>query len=155
MQDTTLLQLIQDDIAPAEQLLQLLQDESLALHGRDMQALEDILARKQALVIQLDQHGRKRSELLRSIGLPANRQGLEQLAQQSAVGPELLSQGDTLNALISQCQIANEANGRSIQVQQATTAHQIRILSGGDTPTLYDSRGSTSRAPKPRPLSQA
>ena len=45
MQDTNLLQLIIDDFAPAQQLLELLQIESLALHGRDMPLLEDILAR--------------------------------------------------------------------------------------------------------------
>ncbi|HEY0289874.1 MAG TPA: flagellar protein FlgN, partial [Pseudomonas sp.] len=28
------------------------------------------------------------------------------------------------------------------------------ILNGGDTPTLYDSRGSTSGKARPRPLSQ-
>ena len=57
MHDTNLLQLITDDFAPAQQLLELLQTESLALHGRDMPLLEDILARKQALIILLEQHG--------------------------------------------------------------------------------------------------
>ena len=60
MHDTNLLQLITDDFAPAQHLLELLQTESLALHGRDMPLLEEILAQKQALIILLDQHGRKR-----------------------------------------------------------------------------------------------
>ena len=84
MHDTNLLQLITDDFAPAQQLLELLQTESLALHGRDMPLLEDILARKQALIILLEQHGRKRSEILASLNLPLDRQGLEQLASQSS-----------------------------------------------------------------------
>ena len=58
MHDTNLLQLIIDDFAPAQHLLELLQTESLALHGRDMPLLEEILAQKQALIILLDQHGR-------------------------------------------------------------------------------------------------
>ena len=58
MHDENLLQLINDDLAPATQLLGLLQDESIALKGRDMPVLEKILARKQSLIILLEQHGR-------------------------------------------------------------------------------------------------
>ncbi|EPN03394.1 FlgN protein, partial [Pseudomonas syringae pv. actinidiae ICMP 18804] len=64
MQDTTLLQMITDDMVSARQLLELLQAESLILHGRDMGEMEQVLAQKQALVILLDQHGRKRSQVL-------------------------------------------------------------------------------------------
>jgi flagella synthesis protein FlgN len=155
MHDTTLLQLITDDIAPAQQLLELLQAESLALHGRDMFLLEDILAQKQSLVIMLEQHGRKRSQILASLNLRPDRQGLEELASHSSIGEELLSQGDTLSALMSDCRATNELNGHSIKLQQASTAHQMRIITGGEAPMLYDSRGSTSSAHKPRPLSQA
>ena len=112
MHDTNLLQLITDDFAPAQQLLELLQTESLALHGRDMPLLEDILARKQALIILLEQHGRKRSEILASLNLPLDRQGLEQLASQSSIGDQLLSQSDVLTDLIAQCQAANVKNGQ-------------------------------------------
>ena len=51
MHDTTLLQLIEDDIAPMQELLDLLHKEAIALHGRDMPLLEQILARKQSLII--------------------------------------------------------------------------------------------------------
>ncbi|BBP78879.1 flagellar protein FlgN [Pseudomonas gingeri NCPPB 3146 = LMG 5327] len=155
MHDTTLLQLITEDFAPAQDLLELLRAESLALHGRNMFELEDILARKQALIILLEQHGRKRSQILASLNLPTNRAGLEQLAAQSSVGDELLSQSDVLTRLLADCQAANELNGRNIQVQQATTANQLKILTGGEPPALYDARGSTARLAKPRPLSQA
>jgi flagella synthesis protein FlgN len=155
MHDTNLLQLITDDFAPAQRLLELLQAESLALHGRDMPLLEDILAQKQALIILLEQHGRKRSQILVSLNLPANRSGLEQLAGHSSIGEQLLTQSDELNRLLADCHGANELNGRSIQVQQATTANQLKILTGGEPPALYDARGSTSRLAKPRPLSQA
>ncbi len=155
MQDTTLLQMITDDMVPTRQLLELLQSESLVLHGRDMGEMERILAQKQALVIQLEQHGRRRSQVLASLGLPTNRQGLETLAGQSSVGEQLLEAGDELATLIGECQALNEQNGKLIQLQQMTTAHQLRILNGGETPSLYDSRGSTAGRAKPRPLSQA
>lgn len=154
MHDTTLLQLITDDFAPAQQLLELLQAESLALHGRDMIQLEDILARKQALVVLLEQRGRKRSEILASLNLPATREGLAQLASQSSLGPQLISQSEHLHQLLAACRATNELNGHSIQAQQAATAIQLRILTGGEPPSLYDSRGSTSQLAKPRALSQ-
>ena len=155
MHDTQLLQLIIDDFAPAQQLLELLQIESLALHGRDMPLLENVLAQKQALIILLEQHGRKRSEILASLNLPTDRTGLEQLASQSSIGDQLLTQGDALTALIAQCQAANIKNGQSIQIQQATTANQLKILTGGEPPALYDASGTFAKPVKPRTLSQA
>ena len=154
MQDTTLLQLMIDDMVPAQQLLEILQAESLALHGRDMVEMEHVLAKKQALGILLEQHGRKRSQILSGLGLSQDRKGLSTLADNSSVGEQLMKAGDELSALINQCQLLNTQNGSSIQMQQASTAHQLRILTG-DMPTLYDSRGSTSGRAKPRPLSQA
>ena len=155
MHDENLLQLINDDLAPAEQLLRLLQDESIALKGREMQVLENILARKHSLVILLEQHGRKRSEILASLGLPTNRNGLESLASHSSVGEQLLGQSEVLNQLLARCQEANLQNGQSIQTQQAITANQLRILHGGETPSLYDARGTTSLLNKHRAYSQA
>ncbi|MGY2442819.1 flagella synthesis protein FlgN [Pseudomonas allokribbensis] len=155
MHDTTLLQLITDDFAPAQQLLELLQSESLALHGRDMPLLEEILARKQALIILLEQHGRKRSEILASLNLSLDRQGLEQLASQSSIGEQLLTQSDVLTDLIAQCQATNAKNGQSIVIQQAATANQLKILTGGEPPALYDASGTFSKLQKPRALSQA
>lgn len=155
MHDTTLLQLITDDFAPAQQLLELLHTESLALHGRDMPLLEEILARKQALIILLEQHGRKRSEILASLNLSLDRKGLEQLASQSSIGDQLLSQSDVLTDLIAQCQAANVKNGQSIVMQQAATANQLKILTGGEPPALYDASGTFSKLQKPRALSQA
>lgn len=155
MQDQLLLQLIEDDVAPAHQLLELLRAESVALHGRDMVLLENILAQKQSLIVQLEQHGRKRSQILAGLGLTADRAGLQTLAQHSALGDTLLERGDMLTKVLDECQVVNACNGKSIQLQQMATANQVRILTGGDTPSLYDARGSTARMAKNRPLSQA
>ncbi len=153
--DENLLQLIIDDLAPTQQLLELLRKETLALFGRDMPLLEEILARKQSLIILLEQHGKKRSEILISLGLPADHDGLAQLASHSTVGDQLLAQSKELNQLLSQCQETNLLNGQSIQLQQATTANQLRILHGGEPPALYNAQGSTSRLVKPSTRSQA
>ncbi|HCT06842.1 MULTISPECIES: flagella synthesis protein FlgN [unclassified Pseudomonas] len=153
--DEHLLQLIIDDLAPTQHLLELLKEESLALYGRDMRLLEEILARKQSLIVLLEQHGKKRSQILISLGLPADHDGLAQLASHSSVGDQLLAQSNALNLLLAQCQEANLLNGQSIQLQQATTANQLRILHGGEPPALYNAQGSTSRLVKPSTRSQA
>ena len=153
--DEHLLELIIDDLAPTQLLLELLKEESLALYGRDMRLLEEILARKQSLIVLLEQHGKKRSEILISLGLPADHDGLAQLASHSSVGDQLLEQSTALNQLLAQCQEANLLNGQSIQLQQATTANQLRILHGGEPPALYNAQGSTSRLVKPSTRSQA
>ncbi|HDS1774126.1 flagellar protein FlgN [Pseudomonas putida] len=154
MHDTTLLQLIEDDIAPMQELLDLLKKESVALHGRDMAPLEDILARKQSLIVLLEQQGLRRNNLLTSLGLNADRAGVEAVAAQSPNGELILQQLNVISQLMQACQQLNETNGRIIQVQQHVTNNQIRILQGGDSPSLYDSRGSTSPLAKPRALSQ-
>ncbi|MDE1163849.1 MAG: flagellar protein FlgN [Pseudomonas sp.] len=155
MHDRSLLLLIEEDIAPAQQLLELLQHEALALHGRDMPLLENILAQKQSLIVLLEQHGRKRSQILQGLKLTADRNGLVTLAQHSSLGNDLLARGDLLTGLLAECQAINEQNGRLIRVQQMSTVNQMRILMGGEPPSLYDARGSTSKLAKPRPLSQA
>jgi flagella synthesis protein FlgN len=144
-----LLQLIEDDIAPTQELLDLLHKRAVALHGRDMPLLEQILARKQSLIILLEQHGQRRSQLLASLGLSADRAGVQAVAAQSPNGDALLQRLDMLSQLMDACQQVNETNGRIIQVQQHVTANQISILMGGDSPSLYDSRGSTSPLAKP------
>ncbi|MBA6134320.1 MULTISPECIES: flagella synthesis protein FlgN [Pseudomonas] len=154
MHDTTLLQLIEDDIAPLQELLELLQKEAVALHGRDMSPLESILARKQSLIVLLEQQGIRRGNLLTSLGLSADRAGVEAVAAQSPNGALLLQQLDVISQLMQACQQVNETNGRIIQVQQHVTNNQIRILQGGDSPSLYNSRGGTSLLSKPRALSQ-
>lgn len=155
MHDTSLLELFNDDIGTAERLLELIDNEFQALSERDLPRLQALLADKQPLLTQLDQHGRTRSQLLRSLQLSADRVGLQALAAQSSQGELLLERGDQLNNLLERCQSANLRNGRLIRSSQASAHSMLNILRGNDTPSLYDSRGSTARIGQQRPLSQA
>jgi flagella synthesis protein FlgN len=155
MHDTTLLELFNDDIGSAEQLIELLDDEFQALGERDLVRLQSILENKQPLLVKLDQHGRTRSQLLISLQLSADRAGLQALAERSSQGAELLERGDQLQALLERCQAGNLRNGRLIRSNQTSARTMLGILRGGETPSLYDSRGSTARIAQQRPLSQA
>ncbi|MFZ3206761.1 MAG: flagellar export chaperone FlgN [Pseudomonas sp.] len=155
MHDITLLELFNDDIGSAEQLLVLIDDEFQALGERDLARLQSILEKKQPLLAQLDQHAQARSQLLLGLQLSADRAGLQALAERSSQGTALLERGDQLHRLLERCQAANLRNGRLIRSSQASTSSMLGILRGGETPNLYDSRGSTARIGQQRPLSQA
>ncbi|WP_339522445.1 flagella synthesis protein FlgN [Pseudomonas sp. EA_35y_Pfl2_R111] len=155
MHDTNLLELFTDDIGTAEQLLELIDTEFQALNDRDLPRLQGILAEKLPLLALLDQHGKERSQVLASLNLAPNREGLQALAAQSNQGELLLERGDKLNALLERCQAANLRNGRLIRSSHASAQSMLGILRGNETPSLYDSRGSAARIGQQRPLSQA
>lgn len=155
MHDTSLLNLFTSDIGTAEQLLELIDAEFQALGQRDLPSLDKLLGDKQPLLAQLQQHGNERSQLMRSAGLSADREGLASLAARSEIGAELLARSDELSALLQRCQDANLRNGRLIRANKATVSNLLNILRGSETPSLYDSRGSTAKIAQNRPLSQA
>lgn len=155
MHDTSLLDLFTQDIDTAERLLELIDSEFQTLGERDLPRLQTILADKLPLLSLLDQHAKARSQMLLSLQLSADREGLLTLAKGSSVGKELIEAGDRLNALLERCQAANLRNGRLIRSSQASTTSMLGILRGGETPNLYDRRGSTARIGQHRPLSQA
>ena len=137
------------------QLLELIDTEFQALSDRDLPRLQSILTEKLPLLTLLDQHGKTRSELLRSLNLSADRAGLQAIAAQSNQGELLLERGDQLTSLLERCQTANLRNGRLIRSSQASAHSMLGILRGNETPSLYDSRGSAARIGQQRPLSQA
>lgn len=156
MHDQTLLQLFNDDIGTASQLLELIDAEFQALTDRDLPRLETILAGKQPLLSVLSQHGGQRNALLTTLKLTPDQAGLNALASQSPLGSELLERGGELSELLERCQAGNTRNGRLIRVNQTAVSGMLGILRGSsDTPNLYDSRGGAARIGQQRPLSQA
>ncbi|MBC9250393.1 flagellar biosynthesis protein FlgN [Pseudomonas alcaligenes] len=155
MQDTTLLQLFNEDIGTAQHLLELIDAEFQALSERDLPRLEKLLGEKLPLLSLLDQHGSARSKVLTAAQLSSDRNGLEILAQRSAQGAELLASSETLGQLLERCREANLRNGRLIRANQASLNSVLGILRGGETPGLYDSRGGAAKIGQQRPLSQA
>lgn len=155
MHDTALLDLFTTDIGTAEQLLELIDAEFQALSERDLPRLDGLLNDKQPLLALLQQHGNERSRLLQSAGLTADRDGLNALAANSTQGEQLLARSEDLSNLLQRCQEANLRNGRLVRANQASVRSVLGILRGGETPGLYDSRGSAARIAQQRPLSQA
>lgn len=155
MNAKTLLDLFNEDIGHAGRLLELIEAEFQALSEHDLTRLQQILADKQPLLACLDQHGRQRTQFLMNLNLSADRSGLQVLAQNSEQGDALMAASDQLSALLENCQSANLRNGRVIRSSQTSTGKMLGILRGNETPSLYDSSGSTAKIGNKRPLSQA
>ncbi|SHL70680.1 flagella synthesis protein FlgN [Pseudomonas punonensis] len=155
MNATPLLDLFNEDIGHAEQLLELVEAEYQALSEHDLTRLQEILAGKQPLLATLDQHGKTRTRMLANLNLSPDRVGLQALAERVDNGSALLEASAQLSDLLERCQSANLRNGRIIRTSQKSTASMLEILRGNETPSLYDSSGGTAKIGSKRPLSQA
>ncbi|WP_312379965.1 flagella synthesis protein FlgN [Stutzerimonas balearica] len=156
MHDDNLLQQLVDDIDTAQQLLELIEHELAALAERNLAELEIILTKKQPLLALLGQHGVERSRMLTERQLSNDRSGLEAFASISSQGDAILARSSELEALLQDCQAANERNGRLIRANQGAVGSLLAILQGSnETPDLYNRRGATARSSQHRPLSQA
>jgi flagella synthesis protein FlgN len=155
MADQRILELLLEDIHTATQLLEILEQEFIALSDRKLDTLQILLAKKQPALRQLEQHSSERSQHLKQNNFTANQAGLIQLAEQSPAGEQLLTSSTALNNLLEQCQAANLRNGRLIRSNQVSINSMLNIVRGADTPTLYDKTGSASSSVKQRPFSQA
>ncbi|WP_395764615.1 flagella synthesis protein FlgN [Stutzerimonas balearica] len=156
MHDDNLLQQLVDDIDTAQQLLELIEHELAALAERNLAELEIILTKKQPLLALLGQHGVERSRMLTERQLSNDRSGLEAFASISSQGDAILARSSELEALLQDCQAANERNGRLIRANQGAVGSLLAILQGSnETPDLYNRRGATAKSSQHRPLSQA
>lgn len=155
MNATTLLELFNEDIGHAEQLLELIESEFQALSENDLPRLQQLLADKQPLLANLDQHGKMRTRILLDQQVSADRAGLQLIAERSDQGDALMASSDRLGTLLESCQNANLRNGRVIRSSQKSAEKMLAILRGNETPSLYDSSGGTAKIGSNRPLSQA
>jgi len=107
----------------AEQLLELLEIEALALAEQDLQRLQALPDKKQVLLDSLEQ-------------------------QQARLANGYAEPVAKLRRLLEQCQAANARNGRVIHNQQASTQSLLSILRGGEVqPATYAPFGNRSSAP--------
>lgn len=156
MRPHELVQQLEDDVGLVRELLELADAEFAALTERQLERLESILGHKQPLLAQLGQHAALRGQLLRAQNLPADRNGLAQLAGLGEQREQVLQLADRLSELLSDCQARNERNGRLIRANRQAVGGMLRALRGdSDFPGVYDSRGVTSQHSRHRPLSEA
>jgi flagellar biosynthesis/type III secretory pathway chaperone len=156
MHEASLLANFNEDCRIAEQLAEVMEREFLALSARDLGQLDALLEEKRPLLSALEKHARERGQLMRTLGVTADQQGLEKLVQTTVTGPALLEAAEKLQGLLEKNKAINLRNGRVIHASQSASLQALRILRGaGETADLYDNRGTRSQYTRNNPWSQA
>lgn len=138
--------LLQHEQEGAIRLLDVLKAEHEAIARRDTDALQELVAGKQALLEQLEFSHGKRLQLIREVGLEADQDGLDALLVQCAgAGHDLQSRWTALKAVLSSCQRQNQVNGVVLENSRRTTHRALTILLGGqaDNNELYNQAGKS------------
>ncbi len=129
--------ILQSELNLSSQLSQLLQQEREALKNADLNQLQLLTQQKQPHVVQLEQLGRQREQLLKAAGFPGGKAGLEAFIANHAE-----SEAQHLNSLLTKlrkvaksCRDNNQINGGIVNVNRQYLVRAISILRGRDPET--------------------
>lgn len=130
---------INQDVVAYQQMEQLLRAQNGNLVRRDNSSIRDNNEQQLRLLHVLRQRAKQRTQLLRSLGLKANRDGLKRLASSlpTAASDKLLTLWDTLETRVLHCKKLNDYNGRLLANQQLVLK---KLLNGQEN--FYQPLGS-------------
>ncbi|MDO3385090.1 flagellar protein FlgN [Gilvimarinus sp. SDUM040013] len=142
---TLVAQMLNNDIAAAEALLDLLRQENELLKERKHPELETIVSAKSEHLNTLDAHARERSALLKSLGLANDSDGWVQYMHSQPPLVALTEQWTQLQELVHQCTLQNDKNGKLINRSQQTLNRLLDLVKGkGAGENLYNAKGATT-----------
>ncbi len=153
-QPTLTPQLIHHFVQALGQALRLLQqlettmlDETRALASRDPDLLQQIVIRKEALVLAVEKETLKQKQSVEMAAQPFTPAGLAAFFAAGAAPQMVREQWAQLCALGLRCAQLNQANARLIEQDRKRIANLLRILSGDDAPSAtYTPQGRTQSA---------
>jgi flagella synthesis protein FlgN len=125
---------LQAEHRTAKQLLAILTQERAALVHSDSEAMTQLTASKQPLVVQLEQLSRHREAVLKEEGFSSGKEGLEAfIANQEGTQASQLNQlMDALKRIALECQDNNQINGGIVNVNRQYLHRSMSILRGGE-----------------------
>lgn len=137
--------LIEAATTTAQDLVQVLDAERLAIRSRDREALERLTADKQVLVAQLERAGAEQMRLVEALGIGTV--GAELGSRLRSAGLAHTAAGwQRLAALLDRCRSLNRSNGQAINASRRATERLVDLLQGRDgSQRLYGPRGETPR----------
>jgi len=147
--------ILQTEQATASQLLTMLKYERSALTKSDVDAMTELTAKKQPLVVSLEKLGRQREAVLQAEGFSAGKDGLaafiaNQTEQHSRV---LNNMVDTLKITAKACREHNQVNGGIVNVNRQYLQQAMNILRGREmTPSAYGPGGEYTSQVVRQPL---
>ncbi|MBF0255562.1 MAG: flagellar protein FlgN [Gammaproteobacteria bacterium] len=112
--------------ATASQLLACLHSEHEALKQLSAEALETAVARKIALLAEMDGHARKRTQLLNQLGFGSSTEDIQTYIDQNA--PSVAPLWRQLVELAAELDAQNQINGSMIQLSQQRTQMALDMV---------------------------
>ncbi|MBU2898661.1 flagellar export chaperone FlgN [Vibrio hepatarius] len=112
------------DFKAYQKLEVLLKQQKLLYLSFDAEKLEQNLTLQQSLLSQLQQHAQKRSQIMVSLQLSADKTGIERFfsALPSAAGKKVRCQWQHLENMVKRCQTLNQENG-----QTSANFHELMV----------------------------
>ncbi|MDR0933933.1 MAG: flagellar protein FlgN [Burkholderiaceae bacterium] len=142
---------LNQEIATARALVDILQEEQNSLLTASIGELEPLVTQKAALVAQLSQHTRDRNESLKKAGYEPTLAGMNAWLESSRNEPETIRIEKDWGELVLLTQSArelNRLNGMLISSHMARNQQALSILHGNKPDTgIYGPDGQPNRAP--------
>jgi len=139
----------------ASQLLAMLKSERDALTESNADLMNEMSAKKQPLVVQLEQFGRQREAVLQSVGFSSGKEGLEAFIEnQTEQDARVLNKTlDSLRKVAEACREHNQINGGIVNVNRQYLQKAMSILRGRDVnPSSYGPGGEYTSQVVRQPL---
>ena len=139
----SILHAISQDLASAQKLLDLLEDEQGAMESRNHQALTDIVQQKTDCLTVMEQQADCRYQILASLNRTIDEGEWKRLVAEQE-HPQIQTAWQQLIDALETSQHLNEVNGRLIARGQQTLHHLLDLIRGQlNPPSLYNQRGTT------------
>ncbi|GGY72519.1 hypothetical protein GCM10011613_16890 [Cellvibrio zantedeschiae] len=137
--------MLAQDSSAIQQLKALLTQEREFLEQRQLQGMQEIVSQKDQLLGNLSYTARQREQILRNAGLTTDLAGWKAFLERDALTLSLIPAWEALTIEFTECQAANEVNGKMINRSKQTLSHLLNLLRGQvATPSLYTQKGSTT-----------
>ena len=135
---------IRDALALSRKLEIILSAAHEKMLNRDIAGLEGLLEIQVKLLNMLQLNASLREHYLTDIGLPANRQGMEQFMNFCSACDgmdKVISHWQQLNEYANRCRNLNRANGRLLSRLAASTNRIIELVFTEQEPSTYNEQG--------------
>jgi flagellar biosynthesis protein FlgN len=137
--------MLTQDSDSVKQLKTLLLAERELLEQRKSEGLQEIVSQKDYLLGNLSFNAKQRTQLLNSLGLTPDLDGWITFLGRDALTLKLVPQWQVLTNEFTECQSANEINGKMINRSKQTLSHLLNLIRGQvAAPSLYTQKGSTA-----------
>ncbi|MEJ2609227.1 MAG: flagellar protein FlgN [Candidatus Thiodiazotropha sp.] len=122
--------ILNTEIEQTQSLLKLLRQEYEHLKGTPSKTLEELVERKNQLLLQINQSISKHNQLLLSQGYSADRKGTEDFIQQCPNKEQLDEHWSLFSSLLKACQKQNEIIGGAVKLNHHQVTQALDILRG-------------------------